>query len=65
MELVVPVTNGFATHATIEFHFFNAFVELHHMITKFPLLTLCAIDPFTDAMNLQQAKLHKREDREK
>lgn len=63
LELVVPVTNGFTTHATVEFHFLNTFVELHYVITKFPLLTLCAIDPFTEAMNLQQAKLQKREDR--
>lgn len=57
MELVVLVSNGFTTHATVKLHFFHTFVKLHHMVAKLPLLPLCAVDAFTQAVNLQQAKL--------
>lgn len=33
-------------------------MELHYMVTQFSLLLLCAIDLFTQAVELQQAKLH-------
>lgn len=58
---MVLVSDGFPTHATVKLHFFNTFMKFHHMVTKLPLLPLCAIDPFTQAMNLQQAKLYREE----
>lgn len=65
LELVVLVSNGFSTHATVKFHFFNAFMKLYHMVAKLSLLSLCAIDPFTQAVNLQQAELYREERKEK
>lgn len=58
LELVVLLPNGLPAHATVELHLLHAFMELHYVVTQFSLLPLCAIDPFTQAVELQQAKLH-------
>lgn len=60
LELVVLLPDGLSTHATVQLHLLHAFMELHNMVTQFLLLPLCAIDPFTQAVELQQAKLHVR-----
>lgn len=57
LELAVLLPNGLSTHAAVQLHLLYTLVELHHMVTKFPLLSLCAIDSFTQAVKLQQAKL--------
>lgn len=58
LELVVLLPNGLSTHATVQLHLLHAFMELHYVVTQFSLLPLRAIDPFTKAVELQQAKLH-------
>lgn len=60
LELVVLLPNRLSAHATVQLHLLHAFMELHYMVTQFSLLPLCAIDPFTQAVELQQAKLHMK-----
>lgn len=60
LQLVVLLPNRFSTHATVQLHLLHAFMELHYMVTQFSLLPLCAIDPFTQTVELQQTKLHMR-----
>lgn len=60
LELVVLLPNRLSAHAAVQLHLLHAFVELHYMVTQFSLLPLRAIDPFTQAVELQQAKLHMK-----
>lgn len=60
LQLVVLLPNRLSTHATVQLHILHAFMELHYMVTQFSLQPLCAIDPFTQTVELQQTQLHMR-----
>lgn len=57
LELVVPLPDGLSAQAAVQLHLLHTLVEPHHMAAQLPLPPLAAIDAFTQAVKLQQAKL--------
>lgn len=59
LELLVPLPDWLATHATVELQLFYTLQELHHLLSELILLLPATVDALRQAVYLQRTQLWK------
>lgn len=57
LELLVPLPDCLATHATVELQLFYTLQELHHLLSELILLLPATVDALGQAVDLQRTHL--------
>lgn len=57
LELLIPLPDRLATHATVELQLFYALQELHDLLSELILLLPASVDTFWQAVYLQRTQL--------